>query len=411
MNESLSSTAQQQAPLAFGGDPRRQYLCEQLVFQVIWKHFDALPSGLEVFPMATEVFPSLAAYKEKNIANEPGLPATRVTEGLIEVGDHQGLLDFLNVAADFLPADFPLDEDHLESLSTALVYISAHFQKTIPLLAQEKRWADSSDRALLVNLIEVSERLDLVTQRKAYSPVISPTVAKCLYNANDTALFERFWRSPALRCVNRGALVADYDSLWRPAIAGNLALQIDFLRNLVAENENDGKANSKKLILGYWSGIEHHINLLKAQGTVADWREAFNQAVESFNIDSLQNVKSMITSKQLYPMLSGMANLALAAKESGVEFTPSEYRLAIKPLEKISEVVGGRWAPHMGDAYAPMKAAMIEFFKDVMPADLSKRPLPKHLASALSDLLSNTKWIGKANKVDRGRILDDELGL
>lgn len=411
MNENIRSSEQQPAPIAFGGDPRRQYLCEQLVFQVIWNHFDALPSGLDVIRMATDVFPSLAAYQEKQIAGQPGLPATRVTEGLIEVGDHQGLQDFLNVAADFIPADFTLDEDHLECYSTALVYISAHFQKKIPALAQEKSWDGSSDRALLINLLDVLERLDQVTQRKGYSPVISPTVAKHLYEINDLNLFERFWHSQAFRCLNHGALVAEYDNLWRPAIASNLALQMNFLRHLVADTEGDGKANSKKVILGYWSGIDHHISLLKSQGTVADWNETFKQAMTDLNINSLSNLKSLITSKQLYPMLSGMAKLALGAKEAGVAITAAEYRLALMPLEKIAEVVGNRWIPHMGDDYAPMKAAMIELFKDLSPNDLSKRPLPKHLASGLSDVLSNTRWIGKATRADRGKILDDELGL
>jgi hypothetical protein len=411
MNDSISSTGQQIAPIAFGGDPRRQYLCEQLVFQVIWNHFDSLPSGMDVLRMARDVFPTLAAYQEKMISGEPGLPATRVMEGLIEVGDFQGVLDFLNVAADFLPADFTLDEEHLESYSTALVYISAHYQKTIPALVKEKSWEGSKDRALLINLLDVLERLDQVTQRKGYSPVISPVVAKHLYEHNDLKLFERFWHSQAFRCINHGALVAEYDTPWKPAMAGNLALQVHFLRSLVADTVGDGKANSKKVIFGYWSGIDHHVNLLKAQGTAADFSEAFKQAVEAFNIDSLQNIKQLILTKQLYPMLSGMANLALAAKEAGVEFTASEYRLALRPLEKISEVVGGRWVPHMGDAYVPMKVAMTQLLEGVTPNDLSKRPLPKHLASALSDLLSNTKWIGKANKADRGRILDDELGL
>lgn len=412
MNKNISSTEQQPARIAFGGDSRRQYLCEQLVFQVIWNDIDALPSGLEVLRMAREVFPSLAAFPVDLNAREPGLVGTRVAAALIQVGDHSGALDYLNVAADFLPGDFVLDEDHLIALSESLIYVSADYQKLIPGLAAEKSWEGSSQRTLLINLMDVLERLDRITERKAYSPVISPTVAKYLYDADDLTLFEKFWSSPAFRCINHGALVADYDDLWRPAKAGNLDLQVTFLRSLVADTEGDGKANSKKVVFGYWSGIHHHINLLKTQGaTVAVWEEAFKQGVKAFNIDTLKDLKTLITTKQLYPMLSGMANLAMSAKEAGVAFTQSDYRLALMPLEKISAVVGNRWIPHMGDDYAPMKATMIELFKDLSPNDLSKRPLPKHLASGLSDVLSNTRWIGKATRADRGKILDDELGL
>jgi hypothetical protein len=405
------STVKQADPIAFGGDAVRQYWCEQLVFQVIWNDIDSMPSDVEVLRLARQVFPSLAAFNESDVPGKEGMAPGRVAEALLEVGDIQGATDYLNVAADFLPADYALNEDSLIGISETLLYISGHFQKEIQALARANEWEGSACQAILGNLIDVFERLDSVTQRKAYSPVISAAVAKHLYDANDLNLFEGIWDHPAYRSRDKGALVAEFDDLWKPAKANNANLQAVLLRALCAVNDGDGKANSNRVILNYWSGLRHYVNALKDHGTLEQWTEAFGQASQFFNIDSVNNVKSLITSKQLFPMMAGMINIALGAKAAGVPFTPTEYRLAVKPLEKISEVTGRLWVRYVGDALEPMKDALKQLFNEVSPSDLSKRPLPKHLASILSEMLGNTKWIGQASKADRGRILDDELGL
>jgi hypothetical protein len=397
--------------IPFAGDASRLYWCEQLVFQLIWNDIDSMPSDIEVLRLAKQVFPSLAAFKESEIPGKEGMVPARVAAALLDVGDVQGATDYLNVAADVLPADFPLDEDGLIGISETLVYISAHFQKEIKTLAGLNAWEGSASQAILSDLFDVLERIDSVTQRKAYSPVISETVANHLYNANDLNLFQRVWNNPAYRARDNGALVAGFDDLWKPAKANNANLQAVLLDALCAVKEGDGKANSNRVILNYWAGLRHYVNALKDHGTVEQWTEAFGQATTFFNIDSVQNVKPLITSKQLFPMMAGMVNISLGAKAAGVPFTPKEYRLAVKPLEKISEITGRHWVQYMGDGLVPMKDALKQLFADISPNELSKRPLPKHLASILSEMLGNTKWIGQASKADRGRILDDELGL
>lgn len=395
----------------FGGDHERLEKCKELIRHAVWKpHYQVPPANLTL-RLAREVFPSLNGHEEPLTAGTPnGLKAERIATALLEQGDVGGAIAYVSLIAGLKPAGYPLEEDHLTPLNETLLQISAYFQKQLSVLGGDD-WMGSIQRDSLTRVLKATSDLPSITDGKAFSPILGPVIAKLVYKAGDLALFQEIFSDKNFKVSNPGTFVVELDDLWLPAKKGQLELQQVLLAHLAENAPLIGQVQLNKAILAFWKGVDSYIAPLKSAGDRGDWRILLDQGLNAFNIGSIPSPKPMVMSKQLFPMLAGICRLGCEAKKSGIDISTDELRVMLKPLETISEITGRSWVPYMGGDYKDMKADLCLLFEDIAPNDLSKRPLPKHLASALSDVLGNTQWVGKANKRDRGRILSDDLGL
>lgn len=395
----------------FGSDTERLEKCLTLAQHSVWSTLYRLPPPAVALDLAKEVFPSLNNHVEM-IYDQPqiGMDATRIPTALIEHGDVKAAQAYLAAAVVSKNPGFELDEERIEGANEMFMQLNGHFHKVLSA-TYESPLVESQHRADLRSIIEAVQPLVEIGGKFSERALLTPGIARLVYKKNDVELFSEMLANPNFVLPNPGTFAVELDDIWKPAAAGNVSLQKQIISYLDDNIKNLGNINKNKAILAFWKGVPAYLDALDNFGTASDWSLLFKQATTVFNYDALYNAKDLLKTKQLFPMLTNMAKVGQRVQASGVDLSIPELRLALMPLEEVSKIAGRAFAPYMGADYQDMKDALGLLFKDIAPADLSKRPLPKHLASALSDVLDNTKWIGKASLRDRGRILSDDLGL
>lgn len=395
----------------FGSDTERLEKCLTLAQHSVWSTLYRLPPPAIALDLAKEVFPSLTNHVEM-IYDQPqiGMDATRIPTALVEHGDIKAAQAYLAAAVVSKNPGFEINEDRIEGANEMFMQLNGHFHKVLSA-TYESPLIESQHRADLRCLIEAVQPIVEIGGEFAEKVLLTPGIARLVYKKNDIELFREMLAHPNFVLPNPGTFAVELDDIWKPSAVGNVSLQKQLISYLEENIKNLGNINKNKAILAFWKGVPTYLDALDSSGAAGDWSLIFEQATTVFNYDALYNPKDLLKTKQLFPMLKHMAMVGQRVQASGVELSIPELRLALMPLEEASKIAGRSFAPYMGADYQDMKDALGLLFKDVAPADLSKRPLPKHLASALSDVLNNTKWIGKASLRDRGRILSDDIGL
>lgn len=395
----------------FGGDAERLEKCLTLAQYSVWTTNYRMPPPATSLALAREVFPSLSDHVElKHGLTQDGVPASKIPVTLLEKGDVQGALVYL-AAAVASKGNYALSQESIEGVEEMFLHVSTHFLQVLTFTAPDA-WMASTDRMAFIDLIKAMDPLFDITQEWAAPALLTAPVASKIYSHGDIALFDSILNNPHFNIPNCGSFVLDLGDLWKPAQAGNIPLQKQLLALVDADRSKFAGPIKAKATLSFWNGVHSYFDALDQSGILDDWRELFTLATDAFNYDSLPNGKAALTSQKLFQMLLNMPRLAQRAKAAGLELTIKQYRAALMPLEESAKAVGRAFVPYMGNAdYEDMKDALGLLFKDIAPSDLSNRPLPKHLASIMSDVMDDTRWIGKASLRDRGRILSDDLGL
>lgn len=395
----------------FGADKVRREKCLLLAKHAIWTtKYHMLPPG-PTLDLVREVFPVAKNHVEMlwDVPQE-GLEAVRTPALLLQYQDLEGSLAYLAAALVTRNPEWTLDADRVEGLNEMLIHLGSHIGEMVRT-TDPSSWTASYGKAILPSVIKAVEPLIDIAGDLGYPTVIGQNVASGVYKNGDLELFEQMLDNPRFSLPNRGSFVVELDDMWRPAKVGNIALQQRLIGYVEGDLNKQAGVLKTKFTMAFWRGVDSHLNELSHAGNLDDWREIFRQATKIFNTDSLPNPKALLTTKQMFPMLLNIAKVGQRAKDAGIEISYEDLRLVLKPLELAAKETGRMYVPYMGADYEDMKDTLSLLLKDVSPADFGKRPLPKHLASALSDMTENTKWIGKATLRDRGRILSDDLGL
>jgi hypothetical protein len=395
----------------FAGDAARLELCKELARRCVWTTMNQLPDDATTMVLAQVVFPSLVDYREYICEQPlPGYPPSRILAALLEENDLEGACAYLSVIESSMPESYPLDDNSLEPLNELVLQASAYFTTELEKLSEDELLS-STWRVSLISVIKSLIPIQEATHGKSFDAILSATIARAAYKKGDLDLFDAMISHERFDLPNPSAFTISLEDIWLPAKAGRIELQQRLIENLQQDLEKLGQVSKNKAILQFWGGVPAFFSVLQIHDDAKAWAVLLSQGIGPFNYDSLFNGKNLLLTKQLYPMFLNIAMLGKYAKEAGVDVPIEALRNILMPLERSAAISGRAWVPYMGADYKDMELALSLLFRDVAPSDLSKRPLPKHLASTLSDLLGDTKWIGKASRRDRGRILSDDLGL
>jgi hypothetical protein len=382
-----------------------------LVDACVWAHFLYAPSNKDTHAMLLAAYPDLAeAIDRLNHNNIQGETCSYdIPLYFLHSGDERGLISFLTYIVERKPENFPLDEEHLTALNEMQLRMSAYYQKVIPFLSAKGLWIDSNEQRTLRQVMGSLVNVNKITSGKAFAPVVSAVIAKALYLANDIPSFAYVLQH--LSVSGQAALIGELSDIWVPIKQGFADVQRSMFVAVANKADALGPAGLNGFIVKYWGGIESYITHLTNTGDKALWTEALHRSLNVFNIDSVQSPKQIIMSKQLFPLLTGTASMAVAARAAGVDFCQVEHRLILKPLEVISKTTGDKWIRALGSEYTVYKNDMKTLYGDVDPADVFSKPLPKNLAHMMSTVLDNSQWVSKTNLKNRGQILMNELGI
>lgn len=386
------------------GDSARRGEYLDFIGKCAWGSLDyksALESGVKLFPALERYSPHILDVVKV------GINPHKVPAALFELDDTDSALFFLSNIAKATPDGINLSENDFVPLSETLIHVSAYFQKKLSAISVD--WMSSRHKDELSRVIAAID--DLQVPFEGFSnPVVSPTVASLCYKAGDLDNFIRLTESRHFRNPNPGTFIVELGDIWKLGLAGNSAAQRCLIDVLASNIDNLGQVNKDKAIVSFWNGHRTYLESLK-NSDKEDVSKALDQALKTFNFDSLQSQKQLLATKQLFKMPLGIARFAEFACSKGVELSIDQVKEVIQPISSFAKLAGRKWVSYMGRDFEDMKSSLSIVFKDIEPSDLSSRPLPKHLASILSEVLDDTKWIGKATIRDRGRILSDDLGI
>lgn len=394
----------------FGDDQARREKCLTLAKHSVWTtNYRMLPPNTAL-DLAKEVFPSLMSHVEV-VHGQPkvGIAASRIPVALLSNHDGDGAAAYF-AAVVATKGDYVLNQDNIEGVNEMLHQVEAHFIQALTFTSSQD-WASSPERRALKGTILALDPILEMTKDYADSAVLASPIVTRVHNHGDIELFAEMLESPHFSLPNPGSFVLDLGDMWLAAKAGNISLQKKLVGFVEQDMDKFAGPIRTKATLSFWKGVTAHLDALERHGNADDWREIFRQGTEVFNFDALPNGKALLMSRQLFPMLLNMAHLGQRTQAAGVELSIKELRSVLMPIEQSAKLVGRAFSPQMGADYQDMKNALGLLFKDVAPSDLSNRPLPKHLASIMSDVMDSTKWVGKASLRDRGRILSDDLGI
>lgn len=394
----------------FGDNEVRLQKCLLLAKHSVWTTNYRMLPPINALDLAREVFPSLKSHVEMvHGIPQDGLVASRIPTVLLELDDPEGAVAYL-AAVVASKEGYVLNEDSVEGANEMLLQLATHFTQALTFINMDS-WVQCADRQHLRDIIRSLEPIFAMTGEYALAAVLTPSTATRVINHGDVELFEEMLDNEYFRLPNPGSFVVDLGDMWKPAKAGNQSLQKRLLSFVEADMGKFSGPTRVKATLGFWRGVTSYLDAIGLSGVKDDWQEIFRLATKTFNFDSLPKGKELIKTKQSFPMMVNMAKLGAGVKSAGVDLSIEDLRLLLMPLEETSKYAGRAFVPHMGADYQDMRDALGLLFKDIAPSDFSKRALPKHLASIMSDVLDDTKWIGKASLRDRGRILSDDLGL
>jgi hypothetical protein len=196
------------------------------------------------------------------------------------------------------------------------------------------------------------------------------------------------------------------------AKANHLSMQLRLLEKVNGGKHELGPVGLSNVTLSFWKDLPALLEVLKKDGTAANYRQVFDLAIDRLSIDSVYQPAQALKKSKLFPIVSGMAKLLVDARAAGLELTEKDFRETLRPIEQVS-TLGKRmqWVTPMGDSFATLKADMKAGFEGHTPTELFKRPLPKELAGAMSTVMDDTRWVAKARLKDQGKIFGEDLGL
>lgn len=382
-----------------------------LINKVVWCHSAFSPQSAEILSLAIDAFPSLKNFEK---VNNGQLKADAFRIGnlcpcLLEVGDADGVISFLNQIATGVPEGYPVDEDHLDQLNDVMIFLSAHYQKIVPQMPSNDSWMDSNERISLKRILNAIEPIYAITDNFAYRSITSVPMAKIIYQSGDIEIFE--YMRKRLEPHSVAQLLAQVENLWLAASKGLVKNQLNYLSIINDNKDHIGSSAKDKVVINFWNNVGGFIGMLDESKDEADAKRLFDVSTSVFNISSISSVKKSILQKSLFGMLLGMSEVAILAKNHGILKSLDDYRKILLPLECFGNHANKLWIPFMGDQYDKYKNNMKNIFSNVDIDRVFTRALPKNLSSMLSEVLDDTRWIGKTNVRNRGEILHDDLGL
>lgn len=397
-------------------DHEREAMGLSLARDGIWNHWSNMPPESEVFDRALALYPCLEHHKGivDRRRHGMGMKTAEICGLLIEAGEAEQAVEFLAFAKRSMPNEYPMVEDHLDGARDIQSFIVASFVKLIEKETPESWLASPSRRALniMVSMVDdmFAEGLGEMPKNMGLQALHKPHIAKNLYLKEDADLFVQIYNR--MDAANQLNFLRDLKDVMCAAKAGDAALQLRLLSRIDGDKVGFGPIAYSTVLLSFWKGIDPLLDLLKSNGTPEQYRQLIDMATTNLNIGFVYLPNQELKKKTLFPIVTGMAKILLAARGAGVELTAKDYREALRPIEKISDAAKRmQWVAPMGDSFATLKEDMKAAFEGHSPADLFKRPLPKELASAMSVVMDDTQWVAKAKLVDQGKIFSDDLGL
>ena len=397
-------------------DHEREAMGLSLARDGIWNHWSNMPPESEVFDRALALYPCLEHLKGvvDRRRHGMGMKTAEVCGLLIEAGQAEQAVEFLAFVKRSKPDEYPMVEDHLDGARDVQSFIVASFVKVMEKETPESWLASSSRRALNIMVAMVddmfSESLIEIPKNIGLQALHKPHIAKNLYLKEDADLFVQVYNR--MDEANQLNFLRDLKDVMCAAKAGDANLQLRLLSRIDGNKLGFGPIAYSTVVLSFWKDLDPLLNLLKSKGTPEQYRRLIDMATTNLNISFVHQPSQELQKRTLFPIVTGMAKLLLAARSAGVELTAKDYRESLRPIEKISDAAKRmQWVAPMGDSFATLKEDMKAAFDGHTPADLFKRPLPKELASAMSVVMDDTRWVAKAKLVDQGKIFSDDLGL
>jgi hypothetical protein len=241
-------------------------------------------------------------------------------------------------------------------------------------------------------------------------PLHQPYIARKLYEVGDIELFTMIY--DRMNHQTQIALVRDMKEFMCAAKANHLPMQLRLLEKINGDVHELGPVAVSNLTLSFWKDLPALLRVLKTDGTATNYRQVFDMAIDRLSIASVYQPSKAFQQSKLFPIVTGMAKLIVDARAAGLELSEKDFRETLRPIEQCA-TLGKRmqWATPMGDSFATLKADMKAGFEGYTPTELFKRPLPKELASAMSTIMDDTRWVAKARLKDQGKIFGEDLGL
>jgi len=397
-------------------DHEREGMGLSLARDGIWNHWSNMPQESEVFDRALALYPCLE--HQKGIVDRRrhgmGMKTAEICGLLIEAGEAEQAVEFLAFVKKCMPDEYPMVQDYLIGAQEIQTFIVASFVKQMDKETSESWLASPSRRALkvMVGMVDgmFSTGLGEIPKHVGLQALHKPYIAKSLYLKNDADLFVQVYNR--MDGINQLNFLRDLKDVMCAAKAGDAALQLRLLSRFDGDKVGFGPIAYSAVVLSFWKDLEPLLDLLKSNGTPEQYRQLIDMATTTLNIGFVHQPSQELQKKTLFPIVTGMAKLLLAARGAGIELTAKDYREALRPIEKVSDAAKRmQWVAPMGDSFATLKEDMKGAFDGYTPADLFKRPLPKELASAMSVVMDDTRWVAKAKLADQGRIFSDDLGL
>ena len=400
----------------FAHDQVRESMGLALAREGVWTHYMYSPSSSEVYDRALALYPCLEHHE--GLVNRRrlggGMETKEICSSLIEMGEGEQAVEFLQFIKQSVPEDYSKDVGYLEGVQNVLSLLVIAFNGQMEDRTTEQ-WMATSARQALKQMISLVDDLHPfaggdVPESVATQSLHKPYIARNLYEAGDMELFTMIY--DRMDNQNQMALLRDMKDFMCAAKANNLPMQLRLMQKINGDKEELGPIALSNLVLSFWKDLPALLSIPKTDGLANNYREVFDMAIDRLNIGSVYQPAQALQNKKLFPMLTGMASLLVDVRAAGVELSDKDYREALRPLEKVAGAAKRmQWATPMGDSFATLKADMKAGFDGHAPNELFKRPLPKELAGAMSSVMDDNRWVAKARLIDQGKIFGEDLGL
>lgn len=375
----------------------------ELVEASIWVPWGETLNPVEVSSRLPKAFPAVEPHVHS--AGSP-LMATHAPTFLVEAGLHQQALDYVGLIAALEPPDYPSEAQCTRYLVDCLNDLYAW---VLPKIGEEG-WIKSNDRAFLNDVIPIVGSLQCVggPGQPAHG-LRSVRLASALYEAQDLELFDAV--RIRLEASEQPFIFSGVTDPFVSARHNDLQVQEAVLQLIASRATHWNPIMRNEFIVKFWKGAQAYTHALAEYGDKGHWRGALDIALTEFNMPNLKSSRELVRSKQMFTVMSAMADMLLAARSEGVNLYPNDYRNVLKPLEEVAKHAGRNWKGAMGDSYSRYESVIRELLDDQSPDDLFKRKLPAPLVNNLCMMLTNKHWIDKTDNKGRRSIIQDDFCL
>lgn len=365
--------------------------------------------GIETVPLAHVE----KAYPLSNYSDRPNylqyghdIPAYKLALYFIEIGAHNYCADIVKRMGERFPAN--REGDSLNVYRENLLMASYTLQFKATRIASDV-WLESNDRKLLALMISESK-----AQFKRYSisgpnPLEGSSIGVALYNLGDYDLFESYCEDIEVNKI--GSTLKKVKDLFAPMEKGLYDLQCSVISAYASNIKNINQSAVGDAVDFFWSDAGKHLGRL---GEIQDKKliRAIIDGAKSINITAIGNTRQFILSRKAFALMSGLLHLGAIARRSGVALDEEDYKSILAPLSDVGKISGTAWMQALDhETVSKAKENLNVLLDGFSPSNAPVGKISKGMANSLSVMTGDLTWMGKLRLAERGRALEDQLGI